>query len=406
MNVHICEIELLISPNMKYFSCIFIFILFFACGASETGIDKTPEEIAFLQDSINKILKQIKSVEKAAKLKKIFDIKVKENSMNACVLVAQRGQIIYKDAFGYTDLKTKDPLKINSAFQLASVSKTLTAGAILLLKDHGKLKLTDDVQQYFPDFPYPDITIRLLLSHRSGLSNYIYFGEPYCDDNNCYNGKTFDNKAVLAIMEKDKPALYAAPDKKFEYCNTNYALLALIIEQVSGLSFGDFMQQNIFIPLDMKDSWVHDPEKDQFHKNRTKGHNGLGKPEEDEYADNVLGDKGVFSTIEDMFKWDQALYTEKLLKKATIEEAFTGYSNEHKGKRNYGYGWRITDDGKNPKIIYHNGWWHGYSTLFFRRPADQTTVIILSNKFSRSTYRIGDVLGVMGSAISTVDIEE
>lgn len=391
---------------MKYIFCILIFILFFACGTSETSVEKTQEQVAVEQDSIAKLLIEIKACEKAAKLKKVFADKVKTNRLNGCVLVAQRGQILYKDAFGYSDLKTKEPLTINSAFQLASVSKTLTAGAILLLKDQGKLKLTDNVQVYFPDFPYPDITIKLLLCHRSGLSNYVYFGEPYCDDDNCYDGKTFDNDAVLAIIKKEKPALYAGPDKKFEYCNTNYAILASIVEKVSGSKFADFMQQQIFVPLGMNDSWVHDPKNDRLHKNYTQGHNGFGKAEEEDYADNVLGDKGIYSSVEDMFKWDQALYSEKLLKKATIEEAFTGYSNEHKGKRNYGYGWRLTDDGKNPKIIYHNGWWHGYTTLFFRRPADQTTIIILSNKFSRSTYRIEDILTVLGTSEAAIDLEE
>jgi CubicO group peptidase (beta-lactamase class C family) len=380
--------------------------LFIACGSSDTPKEKTPEQAAIEQDSISKLLKEIKADEKAAKIKKAFAAKVAESGLNGCVLVAQRGQILYKNAFGYTDLKTKDPLTLHSAFQLASVSKTLTAGAILLLKDQGKLKLSDNVKQYLPDFPYPNITIKLLLCHRSGLSNYIYFGEPYCDKNNCYDGKTFDNKAVLEIMKISKPAPYAGPDKKFEYCNTNYALLASIIEVVSGLSFADFMQQNIFTPLEMNDSWVHDPKKDTAHKNRTIGHNGLGKVEKEAYADDVLGDKGIFSTVEDMFKWDQALYSEKLLKKETLQEAFSGYSNEHKGKKNYGYGWRLTDDGKNPKIIYHNGWWHGYTTLFYRRPADQVTVIILSNKFSRSTYHIEEILAILGNAPAAVDLDE
>jgi CubicO group peptidase (beta-lactamase class C family) len=391
---------------LKYTISIIIFGLLLACGASQTGSERTPEQVAQDNDSIARIRKEIRADEKAKLLKDVFALKVKENDLNACVLVAQRGQIIYENCYGYSDLKKKTPLTMKSAFQLASVSKTLTAGAILLLKDQGKLQLSDNVQKYFPDFPYPGVTIKLLLCHRSGLSNYIYFGEPYCDANNCYNGKTFDNEAVLEIMKTEKPAPYAAPDKKFEYCNTNYALLASIVEKVSGQNFADFMEQNIFKPLGMTDSWVHRPGKDKDHENGTKGHNGLGKAEEDFYSDDVVGDKGVYATVEDMLKWDQALYTEKLLKKETLEEAFTGYSNEHKGKRNYGYGWRLTDDGVHPKIIYHNGWWHGYTTLFYRRPADQTTVIILSNKFNRSTYHIEDVLAVLGNAGAAPDPEE
>ena len=114
----------------------------------------------------------------------------------------------------------------------------------------------------------------------------------------------------------------------------------------------------------------------------------------------------MYSTTGDLLLWDQALYTGKLLKSTTIEEAFTGYSHEHKGKRNYGYGWRIAENGKNNKAIYHNGWWHGYNSVFFRRPADRTTVIILSNRDNHSLYQIQDILEVLDPHIYTPGVEE
>ena len=388
-----------------YFLLFFLYITLFACGSSTSQDSPKAADVPLSSDSINKIRKEIHADEKAAKLKAAFALRVQNAKFNGCVLVAQRGQVIFSNSYGYSDLKNKTALKINSAFQLASISKTLTSAAILLLKDQGKLKLTDSIQQYFPGFPYHHITIKLLLSHRSGLSNYIYFGEPYCDSKNCYNGKTFDNEAMLQIMMSDKPAAYAAPNKKFEYCNTNYALLAMIVEKVSGMRFAEFMKQNIFIPLGMNDTWIHDPKTDGMHTNKTTGHTAGGKYVEEKFADDVIGDKGVYSTVDDMLKWDQALYSEKLLKKETIIEAFTGYSNEHKGKRNYGYGWRLIDDGKNPKIVYHNGWWHGYATLFFRRPSDQTTVIILSNKFGGGTYHIEDILSILNENSAPVDMD-
>ncbi|MGZ4034375.1 MAG: serine hydrolase domain-containing protein [Bacteroidia bacterium] len=388
-----------------YFILFCLYISLFACGSSTPKEPAKAPEVPIGQDSIDKIRKEIHADQKAAKIKEAFALRVKEAKFNGCVLVAQRGQVIFSNAYGYSNLKTKTPLKLNSAFQLASISKTLTSAAILLLKDQGKLKLTDSIQQYFPNFPFHNITIKLLLSHRSGLSNYVYFGEPYCDSKNCYNGKTFDNAAVMQIMMDAKPPVYAAPNKKFEYCNTNFAILASIVEKVSGMKFADFMKQNIFVPLGMNDTWIHDPKTDSQHPNITLGHTAGGKFVEEKFADDVIGDKGVYSTVEDMLKWDQALYSEKLLKKETIAEAFTGYSNEHKGKRNYGYGWRMIDDGKNPKIIYHNGWWHGYATLFFRRPSDQTTVIILSNKFGGGTYHIEDILSILNENSQPVDID-
>jgi CubicO group peptidase (beta-lactamase class C family) len=390
----------------RLYFIFFCFIFLFACK-SKTPAEHIEQETSNLtnRDSIAQILKEIHAAEKAKQLDIIFKNKVKTAGFNGCVLIAQRGQIIYKNAFGFKNIKTKAPLTTSSAFQLASASKTLTAAAILLLKDQDKLKLTDDVQKYFPEFPYQNISINLLLSHRSGLSNYVYFCEPYCDANNCYNGKVFDNNSALQIMIHTKPSPYAAPNKKFEYCNTNYALLALIVEKISGKSFADFMEQNIFKPLAMNDTWIHNPRTDSQHKNKTIGHTAAGKFEDETYADDVVGDKGVYSTIEDLFKWDRALYSEKLLKKETIAEAFTGYSNEHKGKRNYGYGWRLIDNGKGDKIIYHNGWWHGYATLFYRKPSTESCVIILSNKYNGNIYQIKDILTVLDKNTTGIDVE-
>jgi CubicO group peptidase (beta-lactamase class C family) len=164
------------------------------------------------------------------------------------------------------------------------------------------------------------------------------------------------------------------------------------------------MQDNIFRPLGMNNTWVHDPASKVIHALKTKGYNASGRPEDDTYADDVVGDKGIYSTVEDLFKWDRALYSDALLKPATIADAFKGYSNEHKGKRNYGYGWRTIDDGKNPKIIYHNGWWHGYNTLFMRRPSDGTTIIVLSNKYNRSTYKVQGVLEILDERRSGQDL--
>ncbi len=392
----------------KLLLLLFSFVLvLFSCNSSESNSSKTISVSIENQDSINKILIKIAAKQKTHQLDSVFKFRLKTTHLNACVLVAQEGQVLYENAMGFSDVKNKETLKINSEFQLASTSKTFTAAAILILRDEGKLNLSDSVQQFFPDFPYHNITVKMLLTHRSGLFNYVYNCEPYCEKPDLYNNQIFDNKAMLDIIVHHKQGVYCAPNKKFEYCNTNYALLALIVEKVSGMPFSEFMQQNIFKPLGMKNTWIYNKNEESIHKNKTIGHNALGRKEVDEFADDVVGDKGVYSTVEDLFKWDQALYSEKILKKETLEEAFTGYSNEHKGKRNYGFGWRITDDGKNPKIIYHNGWWHGYNSLFFRRPSDRTTIIILSNKYNASIYHIDDVLSVLSkNANATIDGEE
>lgn len=387
----------------------FLFLVCIQFSCSDTKSSAPVEEVlskAVANDSINKILKEIHAAEKSKVLAALFKQKSKKGRFSGCVLIAQRGQIIYQSAFGFANTKKKENLHINSAFQLASTSKTFTATAILMLKDEGKLKLTDTLQKYFPYLPYKNITIHDLLTHRSGLGNYLYFGEVLCDQKNCYQGKILNNENLLNMMMNEKPATYFIPARKFSYCNTNYALLALIIEQVSGMSYPDFMEKKLFEPLGMKDTWVHTAANDAKHKNKTVGHTSLGKLEEYDYGDEVLGDKGIYSTVNDLLLWDQSFYTEKLLKAETREQAFTGYSNEHKGKRNYGYGWRIIDNGKNNKAIYHNGWWHGYNAVFFRRPADRTTVIILSNRDNHALYQIQDILEILDPHIYTDGVEE
>lgn len=381
------------------FGKIYLFLIIAALSNLTTCSEPEPvtsNAVAAVNADSIEYIKKNKS--KIQVLDAVIKNRVRTLGFNGCVLVAQQGHVIYRNAFGFSNLKTRDSLKINSAFQLASTSKTMTAGAILLLKEQGKLQLTDKVQKYFPEFPYNSITLQMLLNHRSGLSNYIYFAEPFCDADNRYKGKPFDNAALLEIIDSLKPALYATPNKKFEYCNTNYALLASVIEKVSGQSYATFMDSAIFKPLGMSNTWVYSTKNDTVYPYKTKGHTPSGTLETQTYADNVVGDKGIYSTVDDLYKWSEALFTGKILKKETLDEAYTGYSNEHPGKRNYGYGWRITDESPTQKIVYHNGWWHGYSTLFYRRLSNETTVILLSNKYSSSTYHIEDILAVLNNS--------
>jgi len=388
---------------------IFSFIVFLAIGFSSCGNIASEAKSVYVapivnQDSIDAVLKEIDAVTKTKKLEEIYQKRI-QFGFNGCVLIAQRGQVLYKKAVGYTSFKTKQPLQINTAFQLASASKPFTAVAILMLMERGKLNLSDKVNQYIQGFPYPDITIQMLLSHRSGLNNYVYFGEPFCTDDKCYKGKPYDNDAVIEIINESKPATYCPPNKKFGYCNTNYILLASIVEKVSGLKFADFMRKNIFVPLQMNNTWIHTSVSKTLERNIALGHTIMGKIDDNTYADEVVGDKGVYSTIDDLFKWDQALYSDKILKQETLEKAFTGYSNEHRGSRNYGLGWRILNHGHGKKDVYHNGWWHGYNITFFRRPSDEITVIILSNKNNKSAYLISDILAVVGKDYNDSDTE-
>lgn len=298
---------------------------------------------------------------------------------NGAILVAKKGKIIFEDYHGYFNLKTKDSLTRHSAFHLASVSKTFTAMAVLKLAELGKLDLNDDLKKYFPEFPYDNITVRLLLSHRSALPNYIYFMQPLG-----WNVKQYcSNDDVLNYLVKFKPPLQGTPGKHFTYCNTNYALLALLIEKASGESYPHFLQEYFFTPLNMKDTYVFTMADSAT---AMPSYDWRGRQEGLTYLDTGFGDKNVYSTPEDLLKWDQALYTNQLFNKSTLDAAYTPYSNEKRGIRNYGYGWRMNvyPDGK--KIIYHNGWWHGNNTVFIRMIQDSVTIIVLGNKYNRAIY--------------------
>ncbi len=298
---------------------------------------------------------------------------------NGGMLAAKNGKVIYEDYHGYFDLRKKDSLTPHSAFHLASISKTFTAMAVLKLAELGKLKLDDNVKKYFPVFPYDGVTIKLLLSHRSGLPNYIYFMQQLG-----WNVKQYcSNMDMLNYMIQYKPPMQSAPDTHFTYCNTNYALLGLIIEKASGKSYSQVLQELFFTPLHMDDTYVFTMADSAT---AMPSYDWRGRQERLTFLDTGFGDKNIYSTPEDLLKWDQALYTNQIFTKKTLEAAYTAYSNEKPGIRNYGYGWRMNVYPNGKKIIYHNGWWHGNNTVFIRMIEDSVTIIVLGNKYNRAIY--------------------
>ncbi|HVZ97581.1 MAG TPA: serine hydrolase domain-containing protein [Chitinophagaceae bacterium] len=318
---------------------------------------------------------------------------------NGGILVAKNGHVVFEDYHGYFNLRKKDSLNSHSAFHIASVSKTFTAMATMLLVQAGKLGLDDDVKKFFPDFPYDGVQIKSLLSHRSGLPNYLYFM-----DKLGWNKKQYcSNQDVLDYLIKYHPPITSHANTHFEYCNTNYALLGLIIEKVSGMHYADFLQQQIFTPLHMNDTYVFSMADSA---RAMPSFDDRGRLERMTFLDTGFGDKNIYSTPEDLLKWDQALYTSQLFTKQTIEEAFTPYSNEKPGVRNYGYGWRmfVYPDGK--KVIYHNGWWHGNNAVFLRLIQDSATIIVLGNKYDRLIYKAKDMAKIFEPSADMGEEEE
>lgn len=371
------------------FNCICFILIFSACG----GENDPSEAKTATGDSTSQITDSAAFIAKAKALDSIFSSFHRIRNFNGAVLIAHNGNIIYENAFGYADLETKDTLTASSIFQLASVSKQFTAGAIMLLQEKGKLKYNDPVEKHISGFPYKGITIWHLLTHRSGLSNYMYFCEEKCSNKDTL----LSCEDVICIMEEHKPEVYYKPDTKFNYNNTNYILLAAIVERVSGMKFAEFVKKNIFDPLQMKNTFVHDRTSPLDHSNVCTGYYSIKRKAEDNYLDGVVGDKEVYSTVGDLYLWDQALYTDKLLKQSTLQEAWTPASRERKNGHNYGYGWRLWTLSDSTKIVYHNGWWHGFNSSFIRIPSDTVTVIVLRNIANRSFhfYDVPEVLKIL-----------
>lgn len=325
------------------------------------------------------------------KIDTFFTDKYRKGAFNGVVLFADSGRIIYEKAFGYSNFSTKESLKTNSVFQLASVSKQFTAFAIMLLKERGMLNYEDDVRKYFPLFPYDGITIKHLLTHSSGLQNYMHFADDYWAN----KALVLNNNDVIDLLIKNKPELCFKPGARFLYCNTGYSLLASIIEKVSRMPFDRFMESNIFKPLGMNSTFVCNNRFELQNERIALGHSAGKRLEPWFYQDGVVGDKNVYSTVDDLLIWDQALYDCQLVNHTTLDEAFIPAFNKIKSDRNYGYGWRIkTYEGT--KIVYHGGWWKGYRSYFVRSINDHKTIIVLINTASHIPFRINDLLKMFG----------
>jgi CubicO group peptidase (beta-lactamase class C family) len=320
-----------------------------------------------------------------------LDSTLGRSRFNGSVLVAKNGQIVFEEYKGFVDPRTqRDSITPSTPFHLASVSKTFTGMATMKLWEESKLNIDDPVSKYLPGFPLEDVTIRLLLNHRSGIPKYDhYMGEMGWDKH-----KMISNQDVLDFLIANyKKIPIAKANHGFSYSNTNYALLALIIEKVSGTTFPDYLKKTFFDPLGMKDSYVFTLADSArympsfYYNNREYRF---------EFLDAVYGDKNVYSTVRDLLKWDQALQNERLFKKSTLEQAYAGYSFEKPGTHNYGLGWRMYLLKNGKKLVYHNGWWHGNRTSFYRMTDENATIIALCNNDCRYVYRVKELADIFG----------
>ena len=330
-----------------------------------------------------------------------------QKPINGNVLVAENGSVIYKKSFGFADFKNKIPNSVSSRFNIASISKTFTAVAVLQLKEKGKLKLDDSVKKYLPEFPYPVITIRNLLSHTSGLPDFELFDD--LDD------KVITNQHILPSLNKWKAPLYFKAGEQWGYSNVNFELLLLVVEKVSRQPFRTYLQENIFSKARMLDTYLLE---DYLHERKDR-YRVLNHEIPTLYAEDPIdaenkvfpfvigrhrlsglkGSGDIISTTDDLLKYDQSLYDGSLLTQSTLDEAFTptklsngenAYTTILSGTKNaYGLGWFIFDDTSNGKIVWHTGGFPGTRSILLRNISKHQTVILLDNASSVGIYRNG-----------------
>jgi CubicO group peptidase (beta-lactamase class C family) len=366
----------------------FLIILFLVFGCKENSkketqyIPKVKYAMLPSKEQLPKLSASYVSMEKK-QIESFFNTNFKTDFQNISFLVAKNGQIIYEKYEGFADKENNILNSADTPLHIASVTKVLTASAILKLIDSGKITLDQKLTTLFKGFPYPNITIRNLLNHRSGLKKYNYFTEDkqYWDTN-----KTLTNQDILTILITKKLPLDYPTDTHFVYNNTNYALLALIIEKVTGMKYPEAMKEIIFEPLGMHNTFVFDANNPN--KKATPSYKWNYEKYKFDYLDAIYGDKNIYSTPRDLLKFDMARNAPNFLSKSLLEQVYKGYSYENKGVKNYGLGIRLREWPTGQKLFYHNGWWHGNTSAYIPIKEENAVIIALSNKFTSKTYQV------------------
>lgn len=346
-------------------------------------------------DTMAIIARSIRAAYKNKQLDSLYQFKALKNGFNGNVLIAQKGVIVYQNSFGYSNYERKDSLTTETRFQLASLSKTFTAVAVLKLMEDGFIHLNDKITDYFPSLPFRNVTIEMLLDHRSGIANYVNIYGDQVENQNLYP----DNNDILRWLEKCPRKFIDLPGRNFSYSNTNYLLLASLIEKVTCTSFSEYLHKNILEPLGMSNTYLLTDSTEEAIGNRASCYTALWKPVKMNHLDRVVGDKGVYSTITDLYKWYEGLTHYKILKKETLDEAWKPRSFESRGQRNYGYGFRMTVS-DSEKVVYHNGWWNSCNTLFYMNPKRDYVIIVLGNKYNNDVYNIHNTVEIMNESLN------
>ncbi len=322
--------------------------------------------------------------EKRRKIDSFYNKNINSPYYSGGFIVVKNGRVLYEDYKGYANVKTGQKIDATTPIHLASVSKVLTCMAVLRLVQQDNLMLDEKVTDWLPKFPYKETTIRTLLNHRSGIQHYANF--PALMKKRWDRRKILTNQDIFNLLVANKFRLKTPDDTHFDYCNTNYVILALIIEKATGLNYRQAMQELVFKPLGMKNTYVFNYETDR--DTASKSYRGNTIFPWDQF-DALYGDKNIYSTPRDLVKFDLGTYSSDFINPELLQQAYFGYSAGHVAKpiKDYGLGMRmrfLPPTGE--KMIYHNGWWHGNNTSFVPVKKDTVTVVCLGNKYSNRPY--------------------
>ncbi|HET6395422.1 MAG TPA: serine hydrolase domain-containing protein [Pseudoxanthomonas sp.] len=298
----------------------------------------------------------------------------------ASVLVLRDGQAVVRRGYGMADLEAGTPTGPRTHYRLASITKQFTAAAILLLAEDGRLTLDDPVKRWLPSLPAAADGVRLrhLLAHTSGVVDYEDALPPGLD-------RQLRDADVLRILE-GQDRTYFPPGSAYRYSNSGYALLALVVGRASGTDFARFLRERIFLPLSMAHTRAHQAGVDVV-PDRAYGYSevdGAWTRTDQSPTSAVLGDGGIYSSIDDLARWDAALYDGRLLRPKSLARMFApAAATDEPDVPHYGFGWRLNGDS-----VWHSGESIGFRNVLVRWPKERLTVVVLTNRDDPEPYRL------------------
>lgn len=352
-----------------------------------------------------------------SRIDSLFQSLNQDGELSGSFIVIDSGHIVFEKNYGFEDSERKNKISSLSRFELASVSKQFTAMAIMQLEEKGKLSYEDEIIKYFPNLKFKNIKIKHLLRNTSGIPEFLAWDSNWIDKTKINN-----NQDLLTLLQTKVDTLNFNPGDQYSYSNTNYVLLALIVEKVSGIGFQDYMSKYVFKPAGMKNTSVfsaRSPKADLTNYAKGYAYNAKHQTFESvdipntyhyvKYFDGIYGPYGISSTATDLVKWIQALDNYTLLKKENFNKAISvdtlnnGKPIIHGSGLNYGFGWIFLDDSDNSnKMHFHTGGYPGYQTIIVRDPSKKTHFIALLNKWN--TVNVFPLTGAVSAILENKDV--